>query len=82
MARQGYLHPLDRPALYRICYEGVLDPDWSSRLGGMTITQITKGEARVVELAGPLVDQAALLGVLNSLYDIGLCLLSVERQEQ
>ena len=58
------------PARYRIRVKGHLHPSWSDRLGGMTIT--TSGEAdeaSVSTLVGLLLDQAALLGVLNTLYD-------------
>jgi hypothetical protein len=61
---------LDKPARYRICVKGTLDPSWSGRLGGMTITTTEQeDEAPVTTLTGRLVDQAALLGVLNTLYD-------------
>jgi len=68
------------PAKYRIRVKGHLDPTCSERLGGMTIT--TSGEAdeaTMTTLVGRLLDQAALLGVLNTLYDYYHCLLlSVE----
>lgn len=83
MAHHSQMHSLDESALYRIRYQGVLDRSWSSRLSGMKITQLAPtGEEHCVELAGRLVDQAALLGVLNCLYDLGLCLVSVERQDR
>jgi hypothetical protein len=45
----------------------------------MTIAVITEADqAPVTTLCGPLRDQAALLGVLNTLYDLHLPLLSVE----
>jgi len=68
------------PAEYRICVKGHLDPTCSDWLGGMSIT--TSGEAdevTVTTLVGRLLDQAALLGVLNTLYDYYHCpLLSVD----
>jgi hypothetical protein len=70
---------LDSPATYRIRVQGTLGSDWSDRLGGMTITTVAReGEPPVSTLCGQLVDQAALLGVLNALYDWLLPLLSVE----
>ena len=61
---------LPKPARYRICVKGYLDPNWSGRLGGMTITTTEQVEdVPVTTLSGPLLDQAALLGVLNTLYD-------------
>jgi hypothetical protein len=67
------------PATYRISVQGDLPESWSDRLGGMTIAVITEADqAPVTTLCGPLRDQAALLGVLNTLYDLHLPLLSVE----
>ena len=67
------------PATYRIRVRGHLPQRWSDRLGGMTITTDDQaGEAPVTTLSGWLRDQAALLGVLNTLYDLHLPLLSVE----
>jgi hypothetical protein len=61
---------LGTPARYRIRVKGTLDPSWSGRLGGMSITTTEQGnEAPVTTLTGRLLDQAALLGVLNTLYD-------------
>ena len=70
--------PFDRPATYQISVQGRIDPDWSDRLSGMTIRLIAE-EARppVTTLDGELSDQAALLGVLNSLYELHLPVLSV-----
>ena len=69
----------DMPATYRIRVQGILAESWSDRLGGLTITTIGQaGEAPVTTLSGPLRDQAALCGVLNTLHDLRLPLLSVE----
>ena len=68
------------PATYQIVVEGRLDQDWSECLQGMTIsTQGTEGWQPNTTLIGQLVDQAALLGVLNTLYNLGVALVSVER---
>lgn len=67
------------PATYRIRIKGGLDERWSDRLGGMIITTSKVGDRKpVTTLVGPLLDQAALLGVLNALYDLHLPLFSVE----
>ena len=59
--------------------QGVLDPSWSDRLGGLKIT-VTRQEGATphTTLAGDLLDQAALMGVLDKLYDLRLPLLSVQ----
>ena len=65
--------------MYRIRVRGQLDSSWSERLGGMTMT--TTGGMDTDEttmLEGQLLDQAALTGILNTLYDMRLPLVSVE----
>ena len=70
---------MEYPAMYRIYVRGQLDSSWSERLGGMTVT--TTGGRDTDEttmLEGQLRDQAALTGILNTLYDMQLPLVSVE----
>jgi hypothetical protein len=70
---------IDSPARYRIRVQGYLDDSWANQLGGMTITTTTRDDrAPVTVLCGRLIDQAAVLGVLNALYGLLLPLLSVE----
>ena len=70
---------LGTPATYRIKIKGHLDSSWSDRLGGVMIeNSVEPEEVSVSMLTGELVDQAALFGVLNNLYMLGLPLLSVE----
>ena len=71
---------LAMPATYRISVQGNLNESWSDRLGGMAITATRDPNGLpVTTLTGWLRDQAALLGVLNALYDpLHLPLLSVE----
>jgi hypothetical protein len=64
------------PARYRIRIRGHLDPAWSIWFDGLTVTQADDG---TTELAGPLVDQGALFGLLARLRDLGATLLLVER---
>jgi hypothetical protein len=61
---------LDSSAVYRICVQGTLDNDCSDYLQGMTIsTGHDESQHSVTILTGQLVDQAALLGVLETLYN-------------
>ena len=69
------------PGKYRIRVQGHLGEEWSDRMGGMHIATAREPDGRVVTVLCGLADQAALSGVLNSLYDLGFCLLSVERVE-
>ncbi|HEX6508791.1 MAG TPA: hypothetical protein VF221_14280 [Chloroflexota bacterium] len=59
----------------RITVDGHLDPTWSEWFAGMTITNIENGKA---VLAGTIVDQAALHGVLAKIRDLGLPLTEVQ----
>lgn len=70
---------IDKTASYSIRVIGVLDDNWSDRLGGLTITSSEQaGKKAVTTLSGTLIDQAALFGVLKTLYDLRMPLLSVE----
>jgi hypothetical protein len=70
--------PFDRPATYQISVQGMIDPNWSDRLAGMTIGLVREEVCPpVTTLKGELSDQAALAGVLNTLYELHLPILSV-----
>ncbi len=75
--RQGV--SLLESAVYRIRIWGILDETWSDYYGGMTIEHEgdPKRDAQSI-LLGRLADQSALIGVLNSLHDIGYPILAVE----
>jgi hypothetical protein len=66
------------PTLYRIRVKGHLDPEWSEWLDNMAITQEEEG---TTTLSGPVVDQAALHGLLIKIRDLGLVLITVESIE-
>jgi hypothetical protein len=68
---------------YRIQVQGYLDNSWSDRLWGMRIAKSNRaGQVPVTTLVGRLRDQAALIGVLNILYELHLPILSVVHQEE
>ena len=70
---------LGTPATYRISVQGRINGSWSDRLSGMRIvTHNPKEQTPVTTLVGRVRDQAELMGVLNSLYELHLPLLSVE----
>jgi len=70
----------DTAAVYRIGVQGFLDKSWSDRMNGVDIRVRNRPDgAPVTVLTGQFVDQAALAGVLNTLYDMGFPLLKVER---
>jgi hypothetical protein len=70
----------DMTGNYRIRVLGLLDESWSERLGGLRIAACSQKdqEGPVTELVGKVRDQAELAGLLNSLYELHLTLLSVE----
>jgi hypothetical protein len=65
-------------ANYQITVEGLLDTRWSEWFEGWTVTPQEDG---TTILASPLVDQAALHGVLTKIRDLNLSLLSVQNIE-
>lgn len=68
----------DQPAFYRIRVQGRLDGAWSDRLGGLTVEAGGEERAPVTTLTGELPDQSALHGVLNTLFELHLPILSTE----
>ena len=67
-------------ANYRIIVEGVLDPVWLECLGGLEITEERQpGRPAITRLEGSPTDDAALQGVLDTLFMIGMRLVTVER---
>jgi len=70
---------LHQAAVYQIRFQGVLDESWVKYLNpDLTInTHGDTPQALITTLTGKVSDQAALLGLLNSLYYLGLPLLSV-----
>ena len=70
---------LDSPVTYRIKIQGCLEEIWSDRLAGMKITMhIQVQQDSVTTLAGQVKDQSELIGVLNSLYELRMPILSLE----
>ncbi len=68
----------DRPATYQIMVQGRVEPNWSDLMEGMEVClAISESNPPVTTLQGELSDQAALQGVLNSLYELHLPVLSV-----
>jgi len=61
---------------YEICIKGHLDDRWADWFGGLTITLEDNGDTL---LTGPVVDQAALHGLLKKVRDLGMPLISVNQ---
>jgi hypothetical protein len=74
----GNAIPFDRPATYQINVQGRIDSTWSDRMAGMKIrNSLEQTNPPITSLKGEVSDQAALLGVLNSLYELHLPIISV-----
>src|SRR5689334_7620565 len=63
-----------KPGWYEIRLKGHLDDKWADRFAGMSFSHERDG---TTILSGPVVDQAALYGLLRNVRDLGLPLVSV-----
>jgi hypothetical protein len=68
----------NQPVIYQIRIKGHLGCGWTDWFGGLTITLEEDGDTL---LTGPVVDQAALHGLLKKVRDLGMPLISVIRVE-
>ena len=67
----------DKAACYRIKVKGTLSPSWSDYLGGLDISVKDEQGSPHTILEGELLDQAALMGVIDSLYNLGYMILEI-----
>jgi hypothetical protein len=65
----------DQPMVYQIRIKGHLGQQWTDWFEGLTITLEEDGDTL---LTGPVVDQAALHGLLKKVRDLGMPLISVD----
>ena len=70
--------PTSNAQHYEIRLKGHLEARWSNRFEGLTITLEENGDTL---LSGPVVDQAALHGLLKKVRDLGMPLVSVSPVE-
>ena len=64
----------DPPVVYQIRVRSHLSPEWTDWFEGLTITLEENGD---MLLTGPVIDQAALYGLLKKVRDLGMPLISV-----
>ena len=62
------------PGQYEIRLKGRLDARWAAWFEGLSLSHASDG---TTVLSGPVVDQAALYGLLRKVRDLGLPLVSV-----
>jgi hypothetical protein len=67
-----------QPMVYQIRIKGHLSRQWMDWFEGLTITLEDNGDTL---LTGPVIDQAALHGLLRKVRDLGLPLLAVIQVE-
>ncbi len=63
-----------QPTVYQIRLKGHLGSQWTDWFGGLTVTLEDNGETL---LTGPVIDQAALHGLIKKVRDLGMPLVSV-----
>jgi hypothetical protein len=67
---------------YEIRIRGWIDRHWSAWFDGLTMRyEGTETHSPLTVLTGPVIDQAALRGILCRIWDLNLTLLSVVRVE-
>ena len=67
----------DERAVYRITVEGTLDDRWSDWFSGLAVVAGGEGKGTPMTTLTGLMDQAALRGILNKVWDLNLTLVSV-----
>ncbi len=67
--------PRSGGGFFEIYVKGHLDDKWSDWLGGLEVKRLDNG---AMILSGVIVDQAALMGILNQLHRLNLTLVSVK----
>jgi hypothetical protein len=68
----------DQPMVYQIRIKGHLGHQWTDWFEGLTITLEEDGDTL---LTGPVIDQAALHGLLKKVRDLGMPLVSISPVE-
>jgi len=64
----------NRPTIYQIKIKSHLSSDWTDWFEGLTITPEEDGDTL---LTGPVIDQAALYGLIKKVRDLGMTLISL-----
>lgn len=70
---------MDQAAQFEIQVEGTISNRWAEWFHGLNIESRQEGSQMVTILTGSIPDQSALLGMLQTIHNIGLMILSVKR---
>jgi hypothetical protein len=66
---------------YQIIIEGFIDTSWSEWFGGLHIeSSKMENGLTITRLSGILLDQAALRGLMNKIWDLNLVVLSLKQE--
>lgn len=71
---------LDELAVYQIQVQGMISQHWLGYFDELDISVEGEDGTAITTLTGQIVDQAALQGMLQKIYTLGLVLLKVERK--
>lgn len=66
----------DQPTIYQIRVKGHLDEQWTDWFGDVSIEQEKNGDTLIT---CPVIDQAALFGLLKRIRDLGISLISINQ---
>jgi hypothetical protein len=68
-----------KAAIYKIVVQGEIDDNWADRLNDMQINvDQQKGKQPISSIVGEITDQSALSGILNTLYELQMTVISVK----
>jgi hypothetical protein len=70
--------PSSQTLAYRIRFRGTLGSTWFAMLQDASISSARRGSDTESTLVGTIPDEAALIGVVNLLHQVGCSLISVE----
>lgn len=73
---------LGESGIYEIQVQGLISQHWLGYFNRFSINVCGEDGWAVTTMTGEIVDQAALQGILQQLYTLGLVLLSVKRKEE
>lgn len=77
-SKSKHVFCFSEPATYQIKVAGELHKQWSEKLKGMQVIIDRSDQKTITVLTGRMSDQSDLSGVLNTLYELHLTVLSVK----